>query len=246
MVSIIIATFNASKTITNALESVINQSFQDWECIVVDGASKDNTIDIVKGYIDKDKRFRYISEPDNGIYDAFNKGWKIAKGEWIYYLGSDDYLKSNSFNDFPFDCENDVAIISGAVERISKIGKHRISIPHGFEGSHQGQITRREVIKQMNGFDLSYKIVGDFDLNTRIELSGYKVLNLHSIVAVFNGGGTSEQFKNLFKTTKERYMVFCKNPKYKYPLIEAIYSYVINIMYIIYAKIYSFIVNSNK
>ena len=80
MVSIIIATYNSGKTLRRALDSVLNQSYQDWECIVVDGASKDNTIGIVKEYVKKDSRFRYISEPDHGIYDAFNKGWKMAKG----------------------------------------------------------------------------------------------------------------------------------------------------------------------
>ena len=90
MVSIIIATYNSGKTLRRALDSVLNQSYQDWECIVVDGASKDNTIAIVKEYVKKDSRFRYISEPDHGIYDAFNKGWKMAKGEWVMYLGSDD------------------------------------------------------------------------------------------------------------------------------------------------------------
>ena len=79
MVSIIVATYNSDKTLRQALDSVLNQSYQDWECIVVDGASKDSTIDIVKEYVSKDSRFRYISEPDNGIYDAFNKGWKMAK-----------------------------------------------------------------------------------------------------------------------------------------------------------------------
>lgn len=94
MVSIIIATYNSEKTLKRALDSVLNQSFQDWECIVVDGASKDGTIDIVKEFVSKDSRFRYVSEPDKGIYDAFNKGWKMAKAEWVMYLGSDDeYLR---------------------------------------------------------------------------------------------------------------------------------------------------------
>ncbi|HBV84011.1 MAG TPA: glycosyltransferase, partial [Lachnospiraceae bacterium] len=72
------------------MSSVLNQSFQGWECIIVDGASKDNTIEIMEEYCEKDARFRYVSEPDNGIYDAFNKGWRLAKGQWIQYLGSDD------------------------------------------------------------------------------------------------------------------------------------------------------------
>ena len=75
LVTIIIATYNSSATLREALSSVLNQSFQGWECIIVDGASKDNTIEIMEEYCEKDARFRYVSEPDNGIYDAFNKGW---------------------------------------------------------------------------------------------------------------------------------------------------------------------------
>ena len=79
-VSIIIATFNAGKTLKVALTSVLNQTFQSWECVIVDGGSKDNTVEIIREYELKDNRFRHISEPDNGIYDAFNKGWRMAKG----------------------------------------------------------------------------------------------------------------------------------------------------------------------
>ena len=96
--SIVIATYNSAKTLRMSLESVLNQSFQDWECVIVDGASKDGTVEIIKEYSNKDARFRYISEPDNGIYDAFNKGWKMAKGEWVYYLGSDDLLMQDDLS----------------------------------------------------------------------------------------------------------------------------------------------------
>ena len=94
-VSIIIATFNSEKTIERALNSVLNQKIQDWECIIVDGASTDATVNIIRKFTEKDHRFRYLSEPDTGIYNAFNKGWKLANGTWIYYLGSDDELLQN-------------------------------------------------------------------------------------------------------------------------------------------------------
>ena len=94
-VSIIIATYNSERTIKRALESVMNQTYQNWECLVIDGNSKDKTIEIVNNFVKLDSRFRYISESDNGIYDAFNKGWQKAKGKWIYYLGSDDWLEED-------------------------------------------------------------------------------------------------------------------------------------------------------
>lgn len=79
-VSIIIATYNSERTIKRALESVMNQTYQNWECLVIDGNSKDKTIEIVNNFVKFDSRFRYISESDNGIYDAFNKGWQKASG----------------------------------------------------------------------------------------------------------------------------------------------------------------------
>ena len=139
MVSIIIATYNSEKTLRRALDSVLNQSYQDWECIVVDGASKDNTIGIVKEYVKKDSRFRYISEPDHGIYDAFNKGWKMAKGEWVMYLGSDDRLTQNGFTEVFEDDYPDYDIISGDVF-IEKIdGSVKPNISEGYAGCHQGK-----------------------------------------------------------------------------------------------------------
>lgn len=93
-VTVVIATFNVGRTISSAIESLINQTYPNWECLVIDGGSKDNTIDILKLYKQKESRVDFISEPDNGIYDAFNKGWKKARGEWILYLGADDFFIS--------------------------------------------------------------------------------------------------------------------------------------------------------
>ena len=80
-ISIIIATFNSGETLKKTLESVSLQSYQKWECIVIDGNSTDNTISILEEFENNDSRYSHISEPDNGIYEAFNKGWKLAKGE---------------------------------------------------------------------------------------------------------------------------------------------------------------------
>ena len=142
MVSIIIATYNSEKTLRRALDSVLNQTYQDWECIVVDGASKDNTIEIVKEYVSKDTRFRYVSEPDHGIYDAFNKGWKIAKGEWVMYLGSDDRLTQNGFTEVFEDDYPDYDIISGDVFTEKIDGSVKPNISEGYAGCHQGKFAR--------------------------------------------------------------------------------------------------------
>ena len=89
-ISIIIPTYNASKTLSVALESILEQSFNDYEILIIDGLSTDHTVELAKGY--QDERIKIISEKDSGIYDAMNKGIRLAKGEWLYFLGSDDRL----------------------------------------------------------------------------------------------------------------------------------------------------------
>jgi len=81
--SIIIPTYNCENTISNCLNSILTQSYVDFEILIIDGASKDTTLEILKKY--DDKRLKIVSEPDKGIYDAMNKGLKIANGNWIYF-----------------------------------------------------------------------------------------------------------------------------------------------------------------
>lgn len=78
-ITIVIATYNAENYIEKALNSVLAQKYLNWECLIIDGASKDKTLSIIEEFEKKDSRIRHISEKDNGIYDAFNKGWKMLK-----------------------------------------------------------------------------------------------------------------------------------------------------------------------
>ena len=94
--SIITVVLNNDKYIEKTIKSVLSQSFKNYEYIVLDGASTDKTIDIIKKY---EKKINFwSSEKDNGIYDAFNKGIKIAKGQFICIVNSDDILKKNALN----------------------------------------------------------------------------------------------------------------------------------------------------
>ena len=95
--SIVTVCFNSEKTIKTTIESVLQQKYKDYEYIIVDGASKDGTMEIVKSYETKfEGRLRYISEPDKGIYDAFNKGIKMSKGKYVWIVNSDDYIEPNA------------------------------------------------------------------------------------------------------------------------------------------------------
>ena len=98
-ISIITATYNSEKTLRDTLDSILAQTYPDIESIIVDGASKDGTLDIVREYETKFQgRMHWISEPDKGIYDAMNKGIKMASGDVIGVLNSDDFYYRKTWN----------------------------------------------------------------------------------------------------------------------------------------------------
>src|SRR4249920_3431468 len=88
--SIIIPTYNSESSLNKTLDSILSQTFTDFEIILTDGVSKDDTIAIAESY--NDSRLKIHSEPDKGVYDAMNKGMSLATGKWLYFIGSDDYL----------------------------------------------------------------------------------------------------------------------------------------------------------
>lgn len=224
-VSIIIATFNSGKTLRTALQSVMNQTYQDWECIVVDGASKDGTIEIVKEFEAQDSRFRHVSEPDKGIYDAFNKGWKMAKGEWIHYLGDDDRLTVDGMDVLMQQKLDDVDVVTGHcyIEKIDGAIKPNYSV--GFGGCHQGKLTRRSILQKFMGFDMRYSVLADKDLMLRMEKGGARIKNVDVFVAYFAMTGMSQRLDGLFNRSKEYYYV-CKNDDVSNPLWMAIRYYI--------------------
>lgn len=223
--TIIIPTFNSGKTVQVALESVLRQTFQDWECIVVDGASKDNTIEIVKEYCAKDSRFHYISERDHGIYDAFNKGWRMAKGTWIMYLGADDFYVLDGLEKLMAIASDSNDILYGDCElRFNKTRKIRGNTPLqniGFElpACHQSMAMKRSLIEILGGFDLKYKIYGDLDIVQRAYKKGAIFTETSAIISSFYVGGVSAD--NL-SAIKELYFLIKVNGIEKRPFLRII------------------------
>lgn len=116
-ISIIIATFNVSSCIEQCLDSILEQTYENFEVIIVDGASKDNSLNIIQGYTDP--RIKLISEPDKGIYDAWNKGLTLATGEWINFIGADDRFSSSASLQLLVDAipqSNDAPIVYGTIQ----------------------------------------------------------------------------------------------------------------------------------
>ena len=95
-ITIITASFNSGKTLRDTIESVLGQTYIDFEHLIIDGGSKDDTLEIIKEYEPRYKgRLRWISEPDKGLYDAMNKGIRMATGEVVGILNSDDFYTSD-------------------------------------------------------------------------------------------------------------------------------------------------------
>ena len=197
-ISIVIASYNSAATIERALLSVERQDLKDWECLVIDGASTDGTEAIAQSFAARDERFRVYSEPDQGVYDAFNKGWRKARGEFIHYLGSDDELLPEGLKILA-DNSDDVDYVYGGVWIRFRSGRKKLQVPRVLEEvapkysatCHQGVIMRRSLIEKLGGFDLEYKVIADCELTIHGFMEGMRTRRIPVPIAIFNVGGMS-------------------------------------------------------
>lgn len=199
--SIIIPCFNSSKTIGKAIKSVIDQSFKDFEILIIDAVSTDDTVAIVHQF--NEPRIKVYSEPDNGIYDAMNKGIALAKGEWLYFLGSDDYVFDNKVFDEVkvFILLNPACVVYGNVQINGSAGWARNGEVYAGEFDydkllkknicHQSIFYNREFVLIHNfNFNLRYPVSADWDFNLRC-WNKSKFAYLPQVIAVFQAGGLS-------------------------------------------------------
>lgn len=215
--SIITASYNSEKTITKTIESVISQTYTNLEYIIVDGASNDRTVKIIKSYepILKEKGiiFKWITEKDCGIYDAWNKGLKLASGEWISFLGSDDYYLpcavEDYYNAITKNNKVDYDLVYSNVKLVN--GEKTIRIINGtwswkqfkrfMNFAHVGAFHNVRYFKEYGLFDMSYRIVGDYELLLRAK-KNLKTLKLDKITAIMEDGGISNKcVKKVFLET---------------------------------------------
>lgn len=198
LISIIIATYNAEKHLLKCLESIRSQRFKNIEIIVIDGGSKDATISILKSF--NYSSLIFISEPDLGIYDALNKGVKRAKGHWLYFLGSDDFLL-DGFTDFAEKLADSKTIYygnseshySGTVKPIYEILKGKFTSYRltKYCMNHQSIIYPSSIFKN-HRYDLRYKVFADYALNLMLWGNrSYKKAHLPISIVDYNMDGFS-------------------------------------------------------
>lgn len=191
VISIIMPTYNAEKTLTAAIESVRAQKYSNLEFIVIDGSSEDGTLEIIK--CNESVITTWISEPDKGIYEAMNKGIDRATGQWLYFLGSDDQINANILHTIAPYLKPDLAAVFGDV--VYDTG----DIMHSWIGygtlmqntlHHQATFYNRELFKNFR-YDTNYRIISDYELNLQIFLKKTPTLFVPYIISTCGSTGTS-------------------------------------------------------
>lgn len=215
-ISIIIATFNAERTLERCLSSITNQLTNECELIIIDGNSKDNTL----GIINKNKQFIscFISESDKGIYDAWNKGIKMAKGNWIMFIGADDVLLPNSISKYlkvihHKENINTYDYICAYNEHIDKNGKI-LKIIGGepkwsifrrtMNAAHVASLhSKKNLFEEIGGYNLSFKICADYELLMR-KKNKLRYIFIPEHIVRMQIGGMSFSTKAILETYKIR------------------------------------------
>ena len=221
VVSVIIVSLNSEKYISQSIESVMCQSYSNIQLIIIDGGSTDKTLRTIEKY--KCKIDILISEPDNGIYDAFNKGLLHAKGEYICILNSDDWYVPNAIEvlvnkveqhnvDFSYGNivynHNTIQTIKKPVinSKLKKKVLQEMAIPH------ISLLIKRDVYNKLGSFSIKYKIAGDHEFLLRLIYSNFKGKNTDEIIGHVRHGGVS----NGYSSTLESFMIAIKYGKNPY------------------------------
>lgn len=214
-VSIVTVTFNSEKTIEDTIISVANQSYTNIEHIIIDGLSSDNTMKIVNKY----EHLKTISENDDGIYHAMNKGINHASGEIIGFLNSDDVFDNenvikNIVDEFKSDEGTDIVYGNLALVKrnnLSKVVRYKKSKPYssmdifnGWMAPHPTLYVKTIELIKLNGFNTKYKIQADFELMIRLfEIKKLKFRYLNKTLVRLRLGGASTQLKNVISGNLE-------------------------------------------
>lgn len=203
--SIITISYNSEKTIEDTITSVLSQNGVDLEYIIIDGGSKDGTLEIINKY--KDKISKIVSEPDRGVYDAMNKGVKLTTGDIIGILNSDDFYKdrnvlkdvSKVFHDGDFDaCYGDIEYVDRndikKIVRFWKSGEYRKDkLDTGWIMPHPAFFVKKEIYNKYGLFNSDFKLAADYELMLRFLIKGLKIKYLPKTLVTMREGGLSGQ-----------------------------------------------------
>ncbi|HIJ87340.1 MAG TPA: glycosyltransferase [Desulfuromonadales bacterium] len=201
--SIITVTYNSRTFLTETIQSVLSQDFCVFEYIIIDGGSSDGTLDIIRSSADKDSRIRWVSEPDDGISDAFNKGIRMACGDIIGILNSDDTYAVGALAAVAsaFDADPTCDVVHGDMLRFQgdtplfrlKPAPVDERVWHDMPVNHPATFVRRRAYDQAGLFDTRLKVAMDYELVLRLYRAGCRFRYIERILANMRYGGASDE-----------------------------------------------------
>lgn len=211
--SVITIVYNNVSDIERTLRSVINQTYQNIEYIIIDGASTDGTLEVINKY--RNSLSKLISEPDKGIYDAMNKGLELATGDYVLFMNSGDEMYETDTVAEIFATDADADIYYGETEMIdaegNSLGRRRHKAPKqlkhgsfkfGMSVSHQAVYIKRTLVQP---YDLNYQLSSDIDWILNAIKRAKKIVNVNRYVAKYLVGGMSK--KRHRQSLKERFAI---------------------------------------
>lgn len=196
-ISIITITYNSEKTLEDTIKSVIAQDYENLEYIIIDGGSKDKTLEIVGKYQEYISYF--VSEPDRGICDAFNKGILAATGDIIGIINSDDLLYPGALSEVARAYHSGIDIIYGKGKRLFPDGRMEDYLPrelsflkYGMALVHPSTFVTKSAYMKYGAFDLRYKGCMDRELLLRMKTQGAKFTYVDAYLSIYRMGGFSD------------------------------------------------------
>lgn len=222
--SIITVCYNSGKTIEDTFKSVQSQSYKDIEYIVIDGGSKDNTLELINQY--KEIIDYTVSEKDKGLYDAMNKGIEKATGDVIGFLNSDDLFCDDMAVEKVMNIFNENSKIDSVYADIYYVdqnntdkivrkwitGKQK-TFKKGWHPAHPTLYIKKKVYNQYGGFNLKFKLASDFEIMLRF-IEKYKISTIYlpePLIKMRLGGETNKSVENIFRQNKECIKAFKDN-----------------------------------
>ena len=219
LITIIVAVFNGSKTMQQCINSVAQQTYVNKELIIIDGGSLDGTVELLKS--NQENIAYWISEPDRGIYNAWNKGVSQAKGEWICFLGADDYFWDARVLDQVVSqlatispkinvAYGQIMLLSNDGEKLYAIGEPWGTVKNRFKQlmsiPHPGPMHRANLFRKYGNFDEAFRIAGDYEFLLR-ELKSNDAMFMPNLITIgMRQGGVSSDPANAVEAMRETRM----------------------------------------
>ena len=229
-VTIITVCYNSSKTIERTLKSVLNQTYSDYEYIIIDGSSTDDTLSIIEDYKPLfGSKLRVISEPDNGIYDAMNKGIRLASGDLIGIVNSDDYLELDALQNIVDAYDGyQYEIIYGMIRTIRDDKEVQVYIKNHENIdedmiAHPACFITKKIYDDFGLYSLKYKYSADYEFMLRMKRNNeIRFIEIYKIISNFSIDGASSSIASYIETLrlKKEYRLI-DNATYRFLLFKS-------------------------